>query len=317
MIRIIAAGPLCTVQDEGRTGWQELGFPQTGAADQKAMYLANLLVGNDPGEGVLEMTVKGITAQFFADCTIALTGAEIPALLNGNPISSYTAIPVTKGSILHMAAAVSGCRGYLAVSGGFALDKEMGSLSTGLKFGVGGFHGRKLRQKDELPLKAPKILPDTKNRTISRPVYEAELSIRAIPGPQDDYFTEQGMKTFFSAPYRVTPASDRMGIRLEGETLDAALPMDIVSDGIAPGSVQVPGNGQPIILLCDRQTTGGYAKIATVYSGDLSKLAQAVPGTVIRFQRISLSDAHKALREDQNTLNKMAEALHQPPPFHP
>lgn len=312
MIRIIAAGPLCTVQDEGRIGYGQFGFSQSGAADAKSMHIANLLVGNNPGEGVFEMTLKGITAQFFCDCTIALTGADIPALLNGNPIPRYAALSVTAGSILHMATAKSGCRGYLAVGGGFDLKKEMGSLSTGLKFGIGGFHGRKLRQKDEIFLRSPSLLQNLSSRVCPPPEFPKKLEIRAILGPQDDYFTEKDKQTFFSAPYKVTPASDRMGIRLEGEALEGIDGMDIVSDGIAPGSVQIPGNGQPIVLMCDRQTTGGYAKIATVYSGDLSKLAQAVPGTVVYFLETSLEEAQRALKEDRQKQNRLAEKFKTP-----
>lgn len=309
MIRIIKAGPLTTVQDEGRSGGQQFGFPPSGAADKKALHTANILVGNRPGEGVLEMTLAGITAQFFRDCTIALTGADMPALLNGNPIPRYQAVWVTAGSILHMTTTRNGCRSYLAVGGGFALPEVMGSLSTGLKFSMGGFQGRKLRQKDEIPLKAPSLLLHPETRKCPPPVYGEKITLRASPGPQDDLFTEEDLAAFFSSPYTVTPASDRMGVRLEGTKLTGKNGMDIISDGIAPGSVQVPSGGQPIVLMCDRQTVGGYAKIATVYSADLSLLAQAVPGTEIRFEKITLAQAHRLLqaeREEEQSLIKTA-----------
>lgn len=309
MIRIIAAGPLSTVQDGGRIGGQQFGFSESGAIDKSALKTANILVGNAPLEGALEMTLKGVTAQFFSDCTIALTGAEMSPLLNGREIPNCRAVHVTAGSILHMSAAKSGCRGYLAVGGGFALEKVMGSLSTGLKFKIGGFHGRKLRQKDEIPLRSPFLLPHPEKRVAPLPEFPEHLQIRAILGPQDDYFTEEDKQTFFSSPYRVTPASDRMGIRLEGTPLKGIDGMDIVSDGIAPGSVQIPGGGQPIVLMCDRQTTGGYAKIATVYSGDLPKLAQAMPGTAVRFREISLTEAHAALREEHEKFERLTAEI--------
>lgn len=304
-LTILSPGPLTTVQDSGRFGALGKGFSPGGAMDMDAMTVANLLVGNAPGVGVLEMTMLGITARFDCESTIALTGADMSARLNDRPIARYASVAVHPGDVLTMGAASRGMRAYLAVTGGFDLPLVMGSVSTNLKCALGGFQGRKLKTGDELPLNqsgAP-FLP----RQVSPPEdYPDCISLRVLLGPQDDAFTQKGIDTFLGCEYTVTDKADRMGIRLSGEIIESKNGVDILSDGIAAGSVQIPASGTPIIMMADRQTTGGYAKIATVISADLSRAAQARPGTRIRFVRVTEAEAIR-LRRDAEKKRKQLE----------
>lgn len=304
-LTILSPGPLTTVQDSGRFGALGKGFSPGGAMDMDAMTVANLLVGNAPGVGVLEMTMLGITARFDCETVMALTGADMSTRLNDEPIARYASIAVHPGDILSMKAAKNGVRAYLSVAGGFDLPLVMGSVSTNLKCALGGFQGRKLKTGDELPLNqsgAP-FLP----RQVSPPEdYPDCISLRVLLGPQDDAFTQKGIDTFLGCEYTVTDKADRMGIRLSGEIIESKNGVDILSDGIAAGSVQIPASGTPIIMMADRQTTGGYAKIATVISADLSRAAQARPGTRIRFVRVTEAEAIR-LRRDAEKKRKQLE----------
>lgn len=304
-LTILSPGPLTTVQDSGRFGALGKGFSPGGAMDMDAMTVANLLVGNAPGVGVLEMTMLGITARFDCETVIALTGADMSTRLNDRPIARYASVAVHPGDVLTMGAASRGMRAYLAVTGGFDLPLVMGSVSTNLKCALGGFQGRKLKTGDELPLNqsgAP-FLP----RQVSPPEdYPDCISLRVLLGPQDDAFTQKGIDTFLGCEYTVTDKADRMGIRLSGEIIESKNGVDILSDGIAAGSVQIPASGTPIIMMADRQTTGGYAKIATVISADLSRAAQARPGTRIRFVRVTEAEAIR-LRRDAEKKRKQLE----------
>ena len=304
-LTILSPGPLTTVQDSGRFGALGKGFSPGGAMDMDAMTVANLLVGNAPGVGVLEMTMLGITARFDCETVIALTGADMSTRLNDEPIARYASIAVHPGDILSMKAAKNGVRAYLSVAGGFDLPLVMGSVSTNLKCALGGFQGRKLKTGDELPLNqsgAP-FLP----RQVSPPEdYPDCISLRVLLGPQDDAFTQKGIDTFLGCEYTVTDKADRMGICLSGEIIESKNGVDILSDGIAAGSVQIPASGTPIIMMADRQTTGGYAKIATVISADLSRAAQARPGTRIRFVRVTEAEAIR-LRRDAEKKRKQLE----------
>ncbi len=283
-------GPLTTVQDAGRFGYQSDGIRPAGVMDTAAFAAANRLVGNAGGEAVLEMTFLGATLTFSADTWFALTGAAMPATLDGAPVERYTAIKATAGQTLACGLASSGCRGYLAVRGGIDVPLVMGSRSTDRSARLGGFEGRALKAGDELPTRPNDGWTPTPLRC-APPVYTGAIEVRAIPGPQDDYFTAAGLETFFSTPYEVSTDSDRMGVRLEGAAVESVRGTDIVSDGIVFGSVQVPSGGKPIVLMADHQTTGGYAKIATVLSLDLPLLAQARPGDTVRFRRITAEEA--------------------------
>ncbi len=301
-IKIISPGPLTTVQDEGRFGFMQYGFSPCGAMDKKALKTANILVGNAQNEACLEMTVMGITASFDCDCVIALTGADMEATINDLEIPMYASLEVKAGSVLKMKSAKSGMRTYLAVSGGFDLPFSMGSMSTNLKCKTGGFEGRKLKAGDELPLRQSTNLSLVGHRKAEQEKYGDKITLRVILGPQDSYFTEKGKQTFLEKEYTVTDKSDRMGIRLDGEKIESKNGVDIISDGVTTGSVQIPASGTPIIMMSDRQTTGGYAKIATVISADLPLIAQAKPGTKVRFCEVSLSEGVKALKKEKRKL---------------
>lgn len=307
-LTILSPGPLSTIQDAGRFGVLGKGFSPGGAMDTEAMALANLLVGNAPGVGVIEMTMLGITARFDCDCVIALTGADMSARLNECPVERYGSIAVHSGDVLSMKAAKTGMRAYLAVAGGFDLPVVMGSVSTNLKCGLGGFQGRKLQAGDELPLNQSGAA--YRSRRISPPGNDPDsISLRVLLGPQDDAFTKQGIDTFLGSAYTVTDKADRMGIRLSGGKIESKSGVDILSDGIAAGSVQVPASGEPIIMMADRQTTGGYAKIATVISADLSRAAQARPGTRIRFVRVTEAEAVRLRREAEKKQKQLEYEL--------
>ena len=296
-IEILSPGLLTTIQDLGRFGYQASGFAPSGASDTLSLKRANALVGNDPGEAALEMMLLGITAYFRASCVIALTGADMSPKVNGADVENGTAIRMDPGDVLELSGTRDGMGCYLAVSGGFDVPLVMGSRSTGLRFGVGGFQGRKIARGDMLPLRNPIVdLPDLDcRRLISRPVYGRHVMLRAVPGPQDEMFSDAELQGFFSHPYSVTNATDRMGIRLEGEPIVPKNTSDIISDGTVFGAVQVPSGGQPIILMADRQTTGGYAKIATVITADLPRAAQMRPGNTVRFMPVSVEQAQEIL----------------------
>lgn len=285
-------GPFATIQDLGRVGYQRFGVTTSGAMDEGALRLANRLAGNQPGEAAVEFTLGGGTYQVEAPaCRVAVAGGDFPVSINGRRVGAYASHTLRRGDRLAIGTAVSGARGYLAVAGGFALPEVLGSRSTHVRSGLGGMDGGPLKAGSRLPLAAPDRFegPDRWLRPglwpRGRPV------LRVVMGPQDDLFTEEGKATFLSHAYRILPQSDRMGYRFEGPPIRHVADYNIVSDGIAPGSIQVVGSGQPIVMLADRQTTGGYAKIATVVSADLPVLAQCRPGNAVRFRAVSVEEA--------------------------
>ena len=307
-IEILHAGMLSTVQDFGRFGVMKNGFSQNGAMDTYSMKIANRLVGNDLDCAVLEMTMMGITARFTDQYWICISGADMSCKLNDAAIRTNKAYAVKSGDILTCAYAKNGVRSYLAVSGGIAVEKVMGSCSTDLKSAIGGFSGRKLQKGDilEVGSRQMEIPSDAlENRQIEPNVYTETITVRAIPGPQDDMFSEQEVAKFFSQVWTVTNQTDRMGIRLEGEAITSKNGVDIISDGIVFGSIQIPKNGKPIILMADHQTTGGYAKIATVISTDLPLLAQARPNTTIHFAKISVRKAQKLVKKEKKFFDQL------------
>lgn len=290
-------GLLTTVQDEGRFHWQRYGVMVSGAMDQEAMRLANLLVGNPPGEAVLEATVLGPSLRFTEDEVIAITGADMSPLLDGHAVPMYMALPVRRGQVLALGTAQGGVRTYIAFAGGLDIPPVMGSRSTLLRAELGGFQGRKLRAGDVLPLAAPAGWLDRWSRRVLPPraATPEEVTIRVIPGPQEDRFQPESLETFLSAAYRVRPESDRMGYRLEGPPLVHSGGANIITDGIAFGSVQVPSDGMPIVMMADRQCTGGYTKIANVITVDLPQLAQCGPGIRLRFRAVTVEEAQTLL----------------------
>lgn len=309
-LKIIIPGPLSTIQDFGFKGHMSEGFPQCGVMDPDAMAISNILVGNKQSEAVIEMTMRGISAQVSEPCAVALAGGDAVLYINGNASYSYKAYELSAGDFITVGQMKSGCRAYLAISGGFDIPEIMKSKSTNLKAGIGGFKGRALKSGDILPTKKDYIPLSNMEKRIFYPYgHSKSTTLRAVSGPQADYFSAGTSQIFFSSEYKISPNSDRMGIRLEGISLESLSGTDIISDGIAPGSVQVPKNGLPIILCSDRQTTGGYAKIATVISADLSKTAQLLPGDKITFKRVSPDEAYDIFIKRKNKLDKLDEIL--------
>ncbi len=300
-IRVIKPGVLTTVQDAGRTGHQAQGFNVSGVMDRRAYRLGNYLVGNYTDEAVLEMSAVGGTFLFLESNYIAITGADMGATIEGLPAPMYETVFVRAGDTLAFGAAKTGMYTYIAFSGGLDIAPVLGSRSTNLKCALGGFEGRKLKAGDILPFRMPlDELGELRIQHLPREDYgKNEAHIRVVLGPQDDYFTEQGIRTFLSAPYRITENTDRMGCKLDGSAIEYKSKVDIISDGIVFGSVQVPPNGLPIVMLADRQTTGGYAKIATVISSDLPLLVQRKFGDTVYFEAISEKAAEKLFIKEQ------------------
>lgn len=293
-MKILAAGPLSTIQDKGRFGYQKSGIGTSGVMDQDAYETANFLVGNENGEAVIEATLMGPTIEFEEECICAITGADMTPLLDGIPVENYKTFRAMPGQILVMGMAVNGCRSYLSVMGGIDVPIVMNSRSTNLKCHFGGLEGRALKSGDRLKHGRSSLSPEEiLKRKAPKVHYSSEVLLRVIEGPQDDYFTEAGKSVFYKSTYTVSVDSDRMGFRLEGPEIENVNGVDIVSDGIALGAIQVPSSGKPIILLSDRQTTGGYAKIAVVIRRDIPKLVQLKPGDKIRFKAVSIEEAQK------------------------
>ena len=297
-MHITKAGALTTVQDEGRFGYMEYGIGESGAMDRVSYQKANWLVGNENGEAALEFTFFGADIEFDGNTVIAFMGADMNAEMDGIPIKRGKAYEVTKGQKLSFGVAANGLRTYLAVAGGIDVPVVMDSRSTNLRCQMGGYCGRKLEEGDALMIgesDALKKRKKIKKRRSEVKTYSDQICVRAIKGPQDDYFTEEGLNTFVHTTYKMSPESDRMGIRLSGAKVESKNGMDIVSDGITFGSVQITSSGQPIILMADHQTTGGYAKIATVVKEDLQYLAQARPGNEICFKCVTLQELNPGI----------------------
>ena len=301
-IRIIKPGPLTTVQDLGRLGYQDRGVPVSGAVDQYALRLGNLIVGNPEGEAALEITLGGLEAEFVQDVSLALTGAESTARLNEKKICFWRRIAASKGDRLFIDHSRTGARIYLALAGGIAVPPVMGSKSTYLRGGFGGYQGRALRKGDGLDCGPAREAGLPEIPLGLKPAYSDHPTLRVVLGPQDEAITDQGLFTFRSCPYVLTRQMDRMGCRLEGPRITHRRSPDIISDGTSFGSIQIPGNGQPIILLADRQTTGGYVKIAAVIAVDWPQIAQALPGRTIRFETASLEEAQESYFQRESAL---------------
>lgn len=307
MIRILDPGAQTTVQDLGRPGYLRYGIPPSGPVDRWAFVLANRLVGNPDGAAALECTVVGPRFEVLVPCAVAVTGAEMPASVNGADAPAWTTLHLRPGDVVRVGTARAGVRAYVAFSGGIDVPLVLGSRSTYLRGRLGGLEGRALRRGDALRL-FPAPLPPL--RTVDGqwvPPLGGEPEIRVVLGPQADRFTRDGLDAFLTGPYEMLPQSDRMGARLRGPRVRHADGHDIISDGIALGSVQVPGDGQPIVLLVDRQSTGGYTKVATVCSFDIGRLGQVKPGQRVRFRALPLEEAHRVRRAWEAALSAALE----------
>ena len=312
IFEVIQPGSLTTVQDLGRYGYQQYGVPVSGAMDDYALRVANLLVGNDEGEACLEITLLGLQLRVIEDSVVAITGAVLSSILNKSPLPMWEAVMVSRGDTISFPWPMRGCRSYLAVAGGIDVPKVMGSSSTYIKSHIGGLEGRALRAGDRL--KSGQARPGILKRRLPPqylPEYRDPTELRVIMGPQDDHFTEEGIHTFLHSEYTISTEADRVGYRLQGPHIEHKAGADIISDGIPLGAVQVPGDGLPIVLLADRQTTGGYTKIAAVITVDIPKLAQAKPGNKVRFLQITEEEAHQSLREYEQTIDTLKYWLQQ------
>ncbi len=309
-IRVLSSGLLTTVQDLGRMGMQRSGIPVCGAMDRSALLIGNLLVGNADDAACLEATLIGPALQFDEPALIAIAGADFGATVNDQPIPAWHAVYVPRGGTLRVGAHGAGCRPYVAVAGGIDVPSVFGSRSTYIRAAFGGLDGRALRTGDVLA----RGTPSDRSRAIQhalasdpdcigvarwtvgppvRPRYSADAIVRLLDGAQLAELTDESRQRLFDASFRVSASSDRMGYRLGGVELALRRPLEMLSEGVAFGTMQLPPGGVPIVLMADRQTTGGYPRIAEVAAIDLPLIAQLKPGDRVRFRPISLADAQR------------------------
>ena len=307
---VLTPGGYTTIQDQGRFGYQQMGIPVCGVLDAFAFHAANLLVANFRNAAVMEITVMGPRLEMMAEADLAVTGAEIGMTLNDQSIEAWKSFSVKPGDILNIQQVKSGCRAYLAVNGGIDVPEVMGSRSTYVGGNMGGYHGRLLKAGDVIKCGRAKRLPRMRQTPSDMiPSYPSEIVIRAIPGPQDDFFLE-GLDIIFHSDFMVSTKADRMGYRLQGPKVEIrkGMPKSIISEPTMPGGVQIPPDEQPIILMVE-QSVGGYTKIVTVISVDISKVAQVTPGDTIRFERVSLETAHAIYQEQQKKLQNLEDRI--------
>lgn len=307
MIEVLRPGLLTTVQDLGRTGYQQYGMVVGGAVDRDALYIGNLLVGNMPYEAGLEITLIGPILKAHQDMTIAITGTPLGALLDGEKVPMWTSLLWEKESTLSFEGNPSGMRAYLVVAGGIDVPVVMGSRSTYIPAQIGGWKGRALQQGDQLCIGvggmqrtyrrrlAPKYIPD----------YTGHNVIRVVLGPHVHHFSKLGISTFLTAHYTVSTQLNRMGVRFIGEQIEHLKTADIPSQAVTFGTIQVAADGLPVVMLADRQITGGYTQIATAITIDRSVLAQLKAGEVVCFKEVSLEEAHRLYRVHINFMRQL------------
>lgn len=324
-MEILSPGGMTTVQDMGRQGWQRFGYQENGACDKWSYRLADILAGNS-GAAALEMTFTGAQIRFTSREVIALTGADMKPQINNRDVGMYRPLAVEAGDVLSLHMARCGLRCYLAVHGGIDVPEVLGSRSTGLKCRLGGFEGRALKAGDVLDSAAeekekerflrfcresgqPKNLTKLREEEYLLPssgtrVFEGGQCtvLRAVAGPQTEAFAPEGLSDFENSIYRLSAQSDRMACRLSGKAIKTVRGSDIISDGIVEGSVQVSSDGMPIVMMADHQTTGGYAKIATVISADMPRIAQMRPGDSVAFRFVDPREAVCAARKLEERL---------------
>ncbi|MFH7335115.1 biotin-dependent carboxyltransferase family protein [Streptomyces sp. KHY 26] len=279
---VVRPGMLTTVQDLGRPGYAHLGVPRSGALDPPAAALVNRLAGNPPGAAVLETTLDGCALRPRSTVTAAVGGAPCPVSVGGRPVAWGAPVVVPAGDVLEVGAVVAGVRSYVAVRGGLAVEPVLGSRATDLLSGLGP---APLAEGMVLPLGRP-AGPPARVDAAPQPGPPAELVLRVAPGPRADWFTARGRYDLTARAYRVSPASNRIGLRTEGPPLERAREGELPSEGMVLGAVQVPPDGRPVVFLADHPTTGGYPVIAVVRAADLPAAAQAAPGTPVRFAAV-------------------------------
>jgi allophanate hydrolase len=317
-LKILSAGLHTTVQDLGRLGFQHVGVPVSGALDGFGLRLANVLVGNPQGAASLEILGSGPSFEIAADTArLALVAMGANVEIRGErarTVGAGQSVTVQRGEAVRIGLGRQSACGYLAVEGGIAVPSILGSASTYVRAGLGGLHGRALQRGDFVPIALEAAAERAELRTPAPPAASAEDPIRVVLGPQQDCFTPEAVALLLEAEFRVSKDADRMGMRLDGPRLRHNGGWDIVSDAIATGSIQVPGSGQPIILLADHQTTGGYPKIATVISADLPALATRRPGDRLRFAAVNRDEAEELCRQAERDFARLIAAVEPAPP---
>jgi antagonist of KipI len=309
MIRVKDPGFLTTVQDLGRYGFSHLGISPAGVADALSFRLANLLLGNDENAAALEMTLFGATLEFDEPTVIAVTGAECSIAVDGTEACHAQALSIASRSVVKCGRMMNGARAYLAFQGGLDVPLVMGSASTHLGAGFGGFEGRALRKGDVLRFgkrsaRRSRVLPANKlpSMDLARPV-----TLRVTRGVQQDWFGSDAFAIFLSAEFSVTDQSGRTGLRLWGELIVPKNSSQLLTDGIPLGAVQIPKDGNPIILFVDQQTTGGYPKIANVIAADMHHVGQLRPRDRVRFGEVSVEEAVRLLRTQELWFKQILE----------
>ncbi|MCM3595781.1 biotin-dependent carboxyltransferase family protein [Metabacillus idriensis] len=324
-MKVNKSGLLTSIQDLGRYGSQKYGVIASGAMDTLSHRIANMLVGNSENEAAVEMTMLGAHFEFQSDSMISICGGDLSPILNDRPAKMWRPLFVKKGSLLTFGGAKKGCRAYLAVAGGIEVPEVMGSKSTYLRAGIGGYEGRAIENGDilsvgkmsEQSIKLHEALHDSALYSEIEwsaspefiPFLREDESVRVIKGRQFEDFSEESKSMIFSETFKITPKSDRMGYRMEGPKLTLEDKTEMISEAVSFGTIQVPADGNPIILLADRQTTGGYPKIAQVASVDLPYLAQFKPGEVVRFKEISLEEAQELLIDRERRLHLLKQGM--------
>ena len=321
-ISVIKPGILATIQDAGRFGYQQYGVIVSGAMDSYSLRIANLLVGNDEQEACIEISMLGTVLQFEEDCLIAITGGDLQAFIDNKPAPLWRTLFVAKGSILKFKRPVVGCRAYVSIAGGIDVQPVMDSKSTYLKAKMGGLSGRALMAHDEIAIgklseKQQHLLDQYKHQLPASwyvdytdlVSFSTEQTIQFIEGNEYEKFTKESRQYFEHSPFSITTQSDRMGYRMHGPHIELTEKFDLLSEATTFGTVQVPSGGQPIILMADRQTTGGYPKIAQVISADLSSLAQMSPKGIVHFKKVTLEEAQLKLIEKEEILQKLKRTI--------
>ena len=315
VFEILAPGALTSVQDLGRYGYGRYGVAPSGALDPFSLRIANILVGNREHQACLEAMLLGPRIRVLTDSLVAVTGGNLLPHRNKLPIEMWQALVLKKGDLLTFKAPVSGLRAYIAVAGGINVPPVMGSRSTNLSSGFGGYHGRPLKKGDILSAAAKPddaVAVGRKFNSAEIPRYSKKWSLRVIWGPQDHHFAVDSRKLFSNATYKMSPQSDRTGIRLQGPVIapKAHIAESIISEGVIAGSIQIPGDGKPIIILGET-VSGGYRKIATIITADLPLLGQIKPEDEIRFEAVSPQTAHQALLDLEKRIRKFAAGVSQ------
>ena len=311
-LKVLAPGLHTTVQDLGRPGYQAIGVPVSGALDGVSLRLANALVGNAPGTPALEVLLSGPTFEVAADTVrmaLSGTGASLAIGAEKARVEARESVTVPRGEIVEIVVGRQSASCYLAVEGGIAVPMVLGSASTYVRAAFGGLDGRALQSGDVVPLAVARASKRAELR-LSAPMRETgDQPIRVVLGPQQEYFTAEAVAILLDAEFRISPSADRMGMRLDGSLLELHRGWDIVSDAIVTGAIQVPGSGQPILLLADHQTTGGYPKIATVISADLPVVGRRRPADALRFVAVTVEAAAELCRAAERDLAELVASL--------